>query len=314
VKPQIKCAFAFFWPKFTSDTFRSFFPSVCEKYDLALSDKPDVVFFSVFGPQFRPHTYQGTGAQMAPGPYVRVFFTGENVEPDMSACEFAISYSVLVDHPNHLRLPLWVYENRQWGYDPERLIKRGAPDWEQLLREKKKFCNFVYRHQVGFRDALFHSLGKYKPVDSAGPHLNNVNNWRVPTMPNRLAGKIDFFRRYKFTLAIENSMWPGYLTEKLVDSMFAGSVPIYVGDPLAKLTFDPASYIDFSCFRTIKEMIEFVREVDNNDDLYIKMLAAPFYRENKMPDYACDSTVLAFFDRIAAAARHHERAYEYGPA
>ncbi|HSS12542.1 MAG TPA: hypothetical protein VLL04_01525 [Rhizomicrobium sp.] len=80
------------------------------------------------------------------------------------------------------------------------------------------------------------------------------------------------------------------------------------GDPLARLTFDPASYVDFSCFRTIKEMIEFVRELDNNDDLDIKMLSAPFYRENKFPDYARDSTVFAFFDRIASAAAQHGRA------
>jgi hypothetical protein len=244
---------------------------------------------------------------VVPGPYVRVFFTGENVEPDMGACEFAISYSVLADHPNHLRLPLWVYENRQWGYGPDRLIKRENTDWEKVAREKAAFCNFVYRHPVAFRDAIFRSLSEYKSIDSAGPHLNNMNNWRVPTAPNRVAGKIEFFRRYKFTLAIENSIWPGYLTEKLVDSILGGSIPIYVGDPLAKLTFDPASYIDFSCFRTIKEMIEFVREVDNSDDLYIKMLAAPFYRENKLPNYARDNTILAFFDRIAAAALSRTR-------
>jgi hypothetical protein len=32
------------------------------------------------------------------------------------------------------------------------------------------------------------------------------------------------------------------------------------------------------------------------------MLAAPFYRNNTIPNYAREETILAFFDRIADAA------------
>ena len=237
-----------------------------------------------------------------PGGFLRVFLTGENVEPLMEHCEFAISFSSLVDHPNHLRLPLWVYENRRSGYGPDHLVKDPDTDWERVVREKTKFCNFVYLHDVPFRDAIFRSLSAYKRVDSAGRHLNNMNGWMVPYTPSRVAAKIAFFRRYKFTLGIENTIWPGYMTEKLVDPMFAHSIPIYVGDPQAKRSFDPASYIDLTCFSGMTEMLEFLRAVDNDRDLYMKMLAAPFYRGNSIPDYAKPDTILAFFDRIAEAA------------
>ena len=78
--------------------------------------------------------------------------------------------------------------------------------------------------------------------------MNNMNGWTVPMTPSRVAGKVEFFRRYKFTLAVENTIWPGYMTEKLVDPMFADSIPIYVGDPQAQLSFDPRSYIDVARF------------------------------------------------------------------
>jgi hypothetical protein len=52
----------------------------------------------------------------------------------------------------------------------------------------------------------------------------------------------------------------------------------------------------------MKEMLDFVRAVDNDRDLYFKMLAAPFYRGNAIPGYARDETTLAFFDRIVEAA------------
>ena len=114
-------------------------------------------------------------------------------------------------------------------------------------------------------------------------------------------GKVEFMRPYKFSLAIENSIWPGYATEKLVNPMFADSIPIYIGDPLASNTFDTRSYIDFCRFASLKEMFDFVREVDNDRNLYLKILATPFYRGNEVPNYARDETTLAFFDRIFAA-------------
>jgi hypothetical protein len=310
MKPQVRVAFAYFWPGFAPDHFRAFFPFVYDKYDLVPSQDPEIVFYSVFAPQFRPYAdprHHAPVARIREGNYLRVFFTGENFEPDMAACEFAMTFSALVDHPNHLRLPLWVYEDRGWGFGSERLVKRADRDWEQIAREKTAFCNFVYLHEVPYRDAIFRMLSGYKRVDAAGRWQNNMNGWTVPIAPSRVAGKVEFFRRYKFTLAIENTIWPGYMTEKLVDPMFAASIPIYVGDPQAKLSFDPASYVDFTCFPTMKEMMEFVREVDNNRDLYLKMLAAPFYRENTIPDYARDETMLAFFGRIVDAALARRR-------
>ena len=90
--------------------------------------------------------------------------------------------------------------------------------------------------------------------------MNNMNGWSVPREPNRLQGKLDFLRDYKFTLAVENNIWPGYTTEKLVDPMFAGSIPIYVGDPQANSTSIPkATSISVASTRCSKCWISFGR-------------------------------------------------------
>ena len=304
MKPRIRVAFAFFWPYFTLEDFRAYFPVVYEKYDLVPSATPEVVFYSVFSPAFTPYgdPRRPVGGIM-PGSYLRVFLTGENVEPQMDNCDFAISFSMQVDRPNHLRLPLWVYENRGSGYEPGRLIKDAAADWEKIADEKSEFCNFVYRHPGRYRDEIFTALSQYKRVDAAGRWRNNMNGWTVPITPNRLAGKLKFLRRYKFTLALENMIWPGYATEKIVDPMYVNSIPIYVGDPNARESFNAESYIDITSFGSVQRMLEFVREVDNDRDLYMKMLAAPFYRNNEIPDYARDDRIIAFFDRIFETAQ-----------
>ncbi len=304
MKKRIRIAFMYFWPGFKPEQFQTFFPFVYDKYDIVLSAEPEVVFYSVFSPQYRPYPDPRNPAgatKMREGNYLRVFFTGENFEPAMDECEFAMSFSVLATSPNHLRIPLWVYENRGWGFAPERLVKPDK-DWEKVAREKTQFCNFVYFHEVKFRNEIFAEFSRYKRVDSAGRCLNNMKGWCVPTAPDRLAGKVEFFKRYKFTLAIENAVWPGYMTEKLVDPMYADSIPLYVGDPLAGRMFNADSFVDFTRFDGLKGMIEYVRQLDNDRALYLKTLAAPYYRDNKVPDCAREDKILAFFDRIFDAA------------
>ena len=86
MKPQVRVNFAYFWPGFTPDNFRAFFPFAYEKYDLILSPEPEIVFYSVFAPQFRPYAdprHHAPVARIHPGKYLRVFFSGENFEPDM---------------------------------------------------------------------------------------------------------------------------------------------------------------------------------------------------------------------------------------
>jgi hypothetical protein len=303
MKQRIHVAFAFFWPSFRPKDFQTYFPYVYEKYDLVPSATPEVVFYSAFSPIFKPYSDpRGPIGGIARGSYLRVFLTGENFEPQMDNCDFAISFSMHTNHPNHLRVPLWVYENRSQGYSPEQLIKNMNTDWEKIAVEKRKFCNYVYSHSVDYREEIFTTLNRYKRIDAAGRCSNNMNDWTVPWLPNRLIAKLEFLRQYKFTLALENMAWPGYATEKLVDPMYVNSIPIYVGDPNARESFNVESYIDITSFSSVQRMVEFVRQVDNDRDLYMKMLAAPFYRNNEIPDYAREDKILAFFDRIFEAA------------
>ena len=300
LKPRIRIAFDYQWKGFSPDIFYSYFPFLSLKYDLEISRKPEVVFYATFS-RYNESCWPDARRWLRvmpvfkPGKFVRVFMTGENVEPLMDECDFAISFSTIIDHPNHLFLPLWVYDLRQWGFSAASLLKPADADWERVASEKTKFCNFIYAHPVRFRDAVFTAVNKYRRVDAPGRCQNNMDGrLLLPGFP----GKIAFIRPYKFTLAVENSIWPGYATEKLVQPMFCNSIPVYVGDPLARHSFDPDSYIDFTRFRSLREMAEFVREVDNDKSLYLKMLAAPNFRDNQIPDYAREDRMEAFVDRI----------------
>ena len=56
--------------------------------------------------------------------------------------------------------------------------------------------------------------------------------------------KTAFLSRFRYNLCFENHSAPGYLTEKLFDSFYAGAVPLYAGDPDAGNYFDADGFLN----------------------------------------------------------------------
>jgi len=302
---KVRVSFSCFWKGFSIESFLEMFPFISDEYELVPSDDPEVIFYSCFDSvnpvaQLPDGTYFWEMPRLTKSDAVKVFLTGENVEPNMEACDFAISHSALIDHPNHLRLPMWAYP----GYLPESLIQTRCPDWERVADHKVRFCNFVYSNNVAFRNRIFTHFDQHKRVDAAGHCMNNMEGWRVK---NGYDAKLSFLEQYKFTLAIENAVWPGYQTEKLIHPMLVHSIPIYVGDPLASTMFNTSSYVDYATFQTIKDMREFVMDMDNDRNMYLEALSSQHLKGNDLPKSFRASTVQHFMTRIFSTAIKRRR-------
>jgi alpha(1,3/1,4) fucosyltransferase len=82
-----------------------------------------------------------------------------------------------------------------------------------------------------------------------------------PSACGSVPTKRDVMRQYKFCLCYENASYPGWLTEKILDAMFAGSVPIYLGDPEAAKLVPPAAFIDKRNFRDYDALYAYLKEM-----------------------------------------------------
>ena len=71
------------------------------------------------------------------------------------------------------------------------------------------------------RIEFFELLSRYRCVDCTGPLLNNTGYL--------MRSKVHELSAYRYTIAFENTIRPGYVTEKLLEPLAAGSVPIYLG-------------------------------------------------------------------------------------
>ena len=55
----------------------------------------------------------------------------------------------------------------------------------------------------------------------------------------------ELYKDYRWVLALENSAEPGYVTEKLVNAMASGAVPVYYGDSrAARKVFKKGTFVD----------------------------------------------------------------------
>ncbi len=83
--------------------------------------------------------------------------------------------------------------------------------------------------------------------------------------------KFETIKNYKFTLCFENTVFPGYVTEKIFDALFAGSVPVYYGAPDIKQFIPDDVFIDVRDFKSYDDVYAYISTMGRQKyDDYIK--------------------------------------------
>lgn len=83
--------------------------------------------------------------------------------------------------------------------------------------------------------------------------VDALNRGPVPPL-----NKLTIIRSYRFVVCYENTRLPGYISEKIFDCLFAGCVPVYLGEPNIQ-NFVPAKcFIDRRKFATDAELADFL--------------------------------------------------------
>lgn len=104
-------------------------------------------------------------------------------------------------------------------------------------------------------------------VDSYGSCHNNMGGGRG-------VNKAETIRKYKFTLAFENSCEPDYVTEKYFQAIEAGSVPVVIGATTTP-DFQPSnnSIIYIRSLEDVPAAAERIKRLMENNDEYNAMLS-----------------------------------------
>jgi len=267
----VRIGFADEWVGFDPHS-NIFVELLSQRYNVQFSDDPEYLFYSLNG--FKHLDYS----------VPRIFFTQENLTPDFNICDYAFGFDRMSFGDRYFRLPLYLISRRS------ELLALSEGSGLRYDGERR-FCNFMVSNKTSApeRDEIFSLLSKYKQVDSAGAHLNNIGY--------RPRDKAQFQSHYKFSIAFENTSSPGYVAEKLVDTAYAGTVPIYWGDPTVGEDFDTSSFVNCHDYGSLEEAAQAVIELDRDDEKYGRVLGRSLLKA-PLRGYSFDPHFEEFFFSI----------------
>lgn len=243
-KRELKVKLLNQWQEASLSKFKIITDILEERYQVieTKSDDYDLVIDGVFGNE-----------EIKNKKAFKIFFTGEAIPAKIEGYDLSIGFDYLENNPNYLRIPLYYF---YYGNKIDTSYKR-----EKCRTNHENFACFLvsngrdksYYDGVDARDHLFFKLSLYKPLLSGGNHLNNIGKI-VPVKETN-----DWLSKCKFTIAYENKTYPGYITEKLFQAHFAGSIPIYYSD------------VEAQKFSTEEELIDYIISIDKDDQKYCQI-------------------------------------------
>ena len=92
------------------------------------------------------------------------------------------------------------------------------------------------------------------------------------------------FSHKELRLCFENDLYPGYVTEKVLEAWLGWTIPLYWGDDVSGI-LNPKAIINLANFSTMKDFVNYVSKLYGDKDQMINMINQPlFIKEFKFED------------------------------
>lgn len=93
--------------------------------------------------------------------------------------------------------------------------------------------------------------------------------------------KFEVLQNYEFCLCFENMSMNGYITEKIFDCIYSGTIPLYLGAPNINDYIPENVFIDCRNFTTWKEMWEYVSSMSEQKINMMKRAGRDFLKSDQ---------------------------------
>ena len=132
------------------------------------------------------------------------------------------------------------------------------------LYKSKKFCLCINKSHlnsdISKYTELLENIGKVDYINIYNDKINDKSCYHSIQLLN-------IFNTYKFILIFENSYCDGYITEKIFNSFFSKSIPIYKGSSIIKNYINDKSFIDINSYNNY-ELLKLISSLNNNEEYY----------------------------------------------
>lgn len=271
----MKFSFLDFWDGFqpNNNFFIDLFREILgDGVEVSPPQEADVIIYSCFGRQ--------NHRSFDKDKVIKIFYTGENLRPNYKECTYSFTFDFDDYQGRNIRIPLWLlqldwYDKKDYE-NPKYVIPLTDLEKNQFTSiPKTKFCALINNNLFDNRVECMKKLSTYKAVDGFGKHFGN---WFYGEKR-----KMEILSSYRFSICFENTMSPGYYTEKLIHSKLSGNIPLYWADDRIAEDFNTEAFLNLSKFGSMDQLVQAAIQIDQNEEAYNHLSNQPLWKNPKDP-------------------------------
>lgn len=188
----------------------------------------------------------------------KIFTWDDSLVDDEKFYKYFFSYNKFffeLDEKLFFRKQFVMMASNKFSYHKDELYSKRLEiiDWFEKNDEYDFDLYGFGWEKIVFKNKILRPLNKFS-------FKNKLNNYKGKSI-----NKILTLKSYKFNFCLENiNNIQGYITEKIFDSFFSGTIPIYDGASNINKFIDEAIIINLKDFQNINEVVKYTTNLTKN--------------------------------------------------
>jgi hypothetical protein len=207
-----------------------------------------------------------------------LLFTAEPYQEPYYEWEYHLGYKFIEDKDKEAYFPLWYLETDLFGQYSGGRNKR-LHEIEKLLDSrtvnldtKNNFvCSFIGNRQI----MRLRTINLLKEIDKVDVYGRSVDNY--------VEDKINVARKYFFQICFENTVFPGYITEKIIHSYISENIPLWMG-LATDMDLNKLAFINLLDFDNLAEFQRHVNNLFHDKEAMLEIIQQPLLKSRPSLD------------------------------
>jgi hypothetical protein len=144
--------------------------------------------------------------------------------------------------------------------------------------QASNFCIYLHNNNVPVRrKSVLNLLNQYKYVHTKGD----------VSIPDGSIHKLNHIKNFKFSFAMQNHFYkenfenvdvPGLIDEKVIESLIAGTIPLYYGNNQIGEILNEDAILNYHKFNSDEAFVEEIIKIDKDKNLYREIASQPIIK------------------------------------
>jgi hypothetical protein len=219
-----------------------------------------------------------------------IYGSGENSRPDYRFCDISMTLDLSTYGGRNVRVPAWLGEFDFWADCPDatysyeqsqNMMETNRPLTVGDITDSQPKIAAIFSTYEQNRMSVLEALEiKLAPITKIGRLWGNAESCRDASM--LFPAKHPILIRHAMNLCFENSIAPGYITEKILHARMAGCLALTYAHPSCQDDYAMAGVLNFHEFLDIDRYVSAVEELLRSPEQLHAARSAPVFAQ--LPD------------------------------